>query len=534
MPFSLTTSFPLGFYQGHDATGEPELYPTPNRLYSALVSAAFGTCGSEVSLEAALDAITWMEGNPPDAVSLPHAVPAWRNSPTAYREKGLASRNAKNGEVSASKKESARATAITAVDGPLTYWWKIEPTPQQVESLDALAYEVAYIGERNSVAHVCAQVQDSIPKDALPLSKNHLLPDRLALRMEYPEIGRLKELSDAYSSAYPHRSPSSSSDRPGSAEKEKYWSVPRTFVGVARYRLPDVARKDAPWTRGFLVEMDPVDREGSPAPNPALNSERLPWCVTLHRTIVKRIGFGAPAMVTGVYSKEMPVPANHMAIQIVSTQMRQSSSVPGDKDAFVVMFPAEATAAEIDQVRQALSATRKLYSGARGEVKLGSPLSFDPTGFWNPPSQGLQRLWEPVPAAICEIRGGQRGPRGGKWTLGDALVLAAGFVWRERIAAPKDSGLPLYQEIVRRAESIGISAKFTRRLHPRDISNYVHRRSNNDVIAQADGLLDLSPVCSGTQLAAVGQSRHLGGGLLIPWDGVPDQNSATERHADES
>lgn len=41
MAFAISAFFPLGFYQGSDSGGRPESYPSPSRLYSALVSAAY-------------------------------------------------------------------------------------------------------------------------------------------------------------------------------------------------------------------------------------------------------------------------------------------------------------------------------------------------------------------------------------------------------------------------------------------------------------------------------------------------------------
>ena len=45
MAFAISAFFPLGFYQGSDSGGRPESYPSPSRLYSALVSAAYLTFG---------------------------------------------------------------------------------------------------------------------------------------------------------------------------------------------------------------------------------------------------------------------------------------------------------------------------------------------------------------------------------------------------------------------------------------------------------------------------------------------------------
>lgn len=78
MAFAISAFFPLGFYQGSDSGGRPESYPSPSRLYSALVSAAYLTFGFETpnadcgltdeQIHAALD---WLEGNPPQEILFP-------------------------------------------------------------------------------------------------------------------------------------------------------------------------------------------------------------------------------------------------------------------------------------------------------------------------------------------------------------------------------------------------------------------------------------------------------------------------------
>lgn len=75
MAFAISAYFPLGFYQGSDSGSKPESYPSLNRLYSALVSAAYLTFGFEkVDAEYGLtdeqihDALNWFEDNPPQEI----------------------------------------------------------------------------------------------------------------------------------------------------------------------------------------------------------------------------------------------------------------------------------------------------------------------------------------------------------------------------------------------------------------------------------------------------------------------------------
>ena len=94
MAFAISAYFPLGFYQGSDSGSKPESYPSLNRLYSALVSAAYLTFGFEkVDAEYGLtdeqihDALNWFEDNPPQEILFPRVIRAGSRA-TVYRNKG--------------------------------------------------------------------------------------------------------------------------------------------------------------------------------------------------------------------------------------------------------------------------------------------------------------------------------------------------------------------------------------------------------------------------------------------------------------
>lgn len=518
MVFALSIDFPLGYYQGRDPRGEPERYPTVNRIYSALIAAAFEAEIPGPSLGTLLEALSWLEGDPPDAISLPSALMSSRQSATAYRDKGLSSRNAKTGQITATRPQSEHASRVSSVDGPLTFWWKDTPSEEVVTVLSLLAEEIAYIGERSSLARVEARVHPEIDKDALPVSKNHLLPDRQAVRMEYPEVGRLKELSDAYAKSRPRRLPSDSQDQPKSKEEEQRPLPPRLCVGLARYRRPVPQRGTAPWTHGFLVEaMKPPSPNPRHSPPPQIEeSSYVGWSVALHRSIIRHIGWGASPLITGIYAQGVDQPANHMAIQVLPPTVRPAGWRSSNTSAFVVLFPPEASPEDYAAVRKALQATTSLYRGKNGKVFLGRPQEFDPTKFWKVPDPGFEYWWKPTPAAICEIRSGQEGPSGEPWSIANALELAVGFVWRDRFGTDGLKGLPLYQHIVRSVEATGVQVRHSHKKHFLRSSDFAHKRKVPDALTAVTGELWLQPLGITTELVAIGQSRHLGGGLLMP------------------
>lgn len=510
MAFAVTIDFPHGYYQGRDASGEPELFPTPTRLYSALVSAAFEADIPEPSLGRLLAALAWLEGNPPDAVTLPEARMSWAESATAYRKTGLA-RPGKGKTIDTGYAASGLASRVSSVDGPVVYWWEKNPTEAESQILASLSDEVAYIGERPSLARVQASRVDEIGDGALPISKNFLLPDSQAVRLDYPEVGRLKELSDAHASRRPDKSPTIAQDRPKTKEDEVLAPVPRICVGAARYLLPRQEMGSTPWTRGLLVPV--LTRRSTAGIEP---SEYVAWSVALHRAIVKRIGWGAPPIVTGKYAQGMPQPANHMAIQLLPAQANPAFEPSFDGPAFAVLFPPEATAQEIGAVRGALRATHSLYRGRAGQLRLGRAIDFDPTRYWGSPPEGHEYWWQPQPGAVVEIRGDQEGPSGKPWSVADALKLAVGFVFRQEFGDPELRGLSLYQQVVRNVSDAGVRVECAHKLHPRRKKDFVHRHQVPGALTVVSGQLFMKPLGIDRQLVAVGQSRHLGGGLLVP------------------
>ena len=95
MPFTITARFLLHTYQGADTTGKPERYPSPERLYKALVSTAYGAFGfnskyakqeSRVSDQQLEAVFRWLETNPPDAIRAPRMSRRNGSDAIVYRD----------------------------------------------------------------------------------------------------------------------------------------------------------------------------------------------------------------------------------------------------------------------------------------------------------------------------------------------------------------------------------------------------------------------------------------------------------------
>lgn len=94
------------------------------------------------------------------------------------------------------------------------------------------------------------------------------------------------------------------------------------------------------------------------------------------------------------------------------------------------------------------------------------------------------RISERVPWANCRKRG-----RGKYWDLIDAVTAGDSFV---RILAARTVARP-------------------------DMGDYVHRMREGFMITASTGLIAFENVIK-DEILAIGQSRHFGGGLLIPMD----------------
>ena len=64
-------------------------------------------------------------------------------------------------------------------------------------------------------------------------------------------------------------------------------------------------------------------------------------------------------------------------------------------------------------------------------------------------------------------------------------------------------------------------AVHVRAVRAADVSRYVHKVNEHAVVRPYTACLSLGNLAGAGTMQAIGQSRHLGGGLLVPFD-VPD------------
>ena len=497
-PVSITAHFPLGVYHGHAADGSPDPFPSPARLLSALVSAAHvGTAapGDGTAKPQYSAALRWLEEHPPDGICLPAAMSVGIGASRIFMHR-------RNGSIKNDKyKSEVRVVSDGyAIDGVFGWIWADMPDDVR-NAVSRLCEDVPCLGEMDSPVVMSTEKVEAnwwIDPEASAFSPG-------GLRVQVPSSGRINALRKLHFQSHPYED---------SSDSDREFLTSGGFLRDVRYVPVEPVRHNgrcrSPW-RDVLIFLadDGTGREITP-------ERRVSWCVAFHRALVARIGDGAPALVTGRYQEGLTRPANRLAIQYVPASVLAQSVVETELDvpgAFLIMLPSDVSDDDEGVVLRALAGMTRLNHRRDEAPARLRPVGevFDAQGFWRPPAQGTQRLWSPTPVAVPEVTR-QRGD----WTFEDAILLSLGFVWRDHFeAVPK--GTRGYRSLVARVRERGAGVMWHHRI-TRNPSLYAHKMPKGVTAQPYTALVSVGDLLGDTGLAAVGQSRHLGGGLLVPAD----------------
>ena len=497
-PVSITAHFLLGVYHGHAADGSPDPVPSPARLLSALVSAAHvGTAapGDGTAKPQYSAALRWLEEHPPDGICLPAAMSVGIGASRIFMHR-------RNGSIKNDKyKTEVRVVSDGyAIDGVFGWIWADMPDDVR-NAVSRLCEDVPCLGEMDSPVVMSTEKVEAnwwIDPEASAFSPG-------GLRVQVPSSGRINALRKLHFQSHPYED---------SSDSDREFLTSGGFLRDVRYVPVEPVRHNgrcrSPW-RDVLIFLadDGTGREITP-------ERRVSWCVAFHRALVARIGDGAPALVTGRYQEGLTRPANRLAIQYVPASVLAQSVVETELDvpgAFLIMLPSDVSDDDEGVVLRALAGMTRLNhrrDEAPARLRPAGEV-FDAQGFWRPPAQGTQRLWSPTPVAVPEVTR-QRGD----WTFEDAILLSLGFVWRDHFeAVPK--GTRGYRSLVARVRERGAGVMWHHRI-TRNPSLYAHKMPKGVTAQPYTALVSVGDLLGDTGLAAVGQSRHLGGGLLVPAD----------------
>lgn len=521
-PVGITARFPLGVYHGHASDGSPDPLPSPARLLSALVSAAHTgtTARSDGEMDTRVTAaLEWLEQHPPSGIRVPATMRAGVSSRRVFMHR-------RTGTIEKDKNKTETRTVSDgyALGGAVGWTW--DDMPDEVRDvLDRLCEDTPCLGETDSL--VVLRINDVEPNWILDTTATAFTPGGLRIQVAAP--GRIAILENLYARAHPGRAPAAADDRfrPAS-DAVRTFPTSEECLRTERYAPAESDRHEdeqrSPWLDVLVFPAD--DGTGQEI----VPERRLGWCVAFHRALVSRIGDGAPAVVTGRYPAGMPVPANRMAIQYAPASVLAQSAVtgmPSSPGAFMVMLPSGIGGDETTVILRALAGMTRLRS-RWGEMRL-RPMDeiISTRAFWRSPATGIVRLWSPTPVAVPEVTR-QRG----SWAFEDAILLSLGFVWRDELR-PVPRGVQGYRSLVAQVREHNAGVMWYRRF-TRNPSAYAHKMPEGMVAQPYTALISIGELSSDTALVSVGQSRHLGGGLLVPADLPAElvQSAVRRKHGD--
>lgn len=514
----IVARFPLGVFRGHNKDGSIARFPDTARLFSALLNSA-GQGDSAVLKETdttptedALAALRWLENNPPDALHLPPIRHPEREM-EAYRDEGIVNQQRKVAK-------TLRHVSGTALGGPVAWLWENGIPSDVASTLDRLAADVSCLGEADSP--VVLEVSEAEPthhldRTATPFSRG-------GTRVRSVSTGRLDALEKAYQESR-RRPRSESAKRNG--ERTVLHPIPDNGLTTLVYRMPAPVSgldKFAPWP---LVAILPI-RHGAPI------TERtaVKWCVTLRSALLSHLGDEAPPIITGRYPDTVPKPANRVALQYLPAGFVNHHEV--EEAAFLVMLPRGIVPMDEENLLQRLKGIRGLRNNL-GTQALGPYKLVSGATFW--PENPAPTLWKPLTPLIPEVRARDRRCGRDPWTPYDTLHLSLGLLLRDLLGQtiPDDETVDdpraTWRHLADTVEGLGFTVQDLYQLKDSKVSDFVHKAPAGMVIQPYRALLELAPSLSTTAIMAVGQSRHLGGGLLVPTFLTPGKESSLAFHS---
>jgi CRISPR-associated protein Csb2 len=511
MAVGIQATFLLGTFSGHRADRSPDSLPDPARLHAALMNAAgqgstavSGQLGLRPSADA-VNALRWLENNPPDGIRLPQTRRLSHASITAFRREGVILQEGGRGERAWVDKVTGRPFSDgSAVDGPIGWCWS-HGIPEHVRRvLDELCADVSCLGE--STSPVRLEVTEVDPTHYF--DEKATMFDAGGTELRVAAGGRTELLMQAHE-RFNGPPPSAASDRHNSTERPAPPPVPSGAMEALQYRAYESRPSNAPWGAVVLL---PTNISVSPP-------SRVMWCTALHRAIIGRIGLGAPPMVTGHYPKGVAQPANRLAIQYLPARLVAQHGI--SSPAFALLVPAGAEPEDLSPLSFALAKFRG-FNCREGRATLSAEfVSVSGEEFWQDPLPGHVRRWITDTVAIPETSPQRRGYNSGgsrqRWSLRDAARVSIGLVWRDMLA-PARANSRWFEEIAARTADFGVEVHDARIFHTSEVAKWVHKTPKQVLVQPYRATVNLGCLAGDRTLVAIGQSRHLGGGLLVPID----------------
>ena len=381
--------------------------------------------------------------------------------------------------------------------------WKQVPD-DIANTLEQLCDDVPYLGESTSVAVLAPG--DVNPNLNLDLQGSPLESGGTMLRV--PAIGRTNALLEMYR----NNNPTVENDKPKEEEKPENLPVTHECLTQVKYSTPEPEYPEVPWSRALLLEIE--GEELSP-------EEHVALCVALHRAIIAGIGYGASSFFTGKYPRGAEVPANRLAFHYIPAHYIQHLGIKNS--VIAIMIPENTSPEDLIQLGRSLNAVPYLWGRTFGKRKVyfGGQI-INAHEFWPAVQPGYRRLWKPLTAIVPETRPVKKRDGGPRWTLADSGLLSIAYVWRDKFNTAA-RGEQRYLELRSQVEEQSDAQVYhARTIHTRPTA-YVHKVPQNVMPQPWHGVLSLGNLTNDRTIIALGQSRHLGAGLLVPYDVLEEE-----------
>lgn len=511
---SITARFPLGVFQGHAKDGSIAELPDTARLYSALVNAAgSGTAadsrgGRLVVSDASATALTWLEAHPPAALMIPdHA--RFASGLIAYRNQGVLKKLDPKTHIRDIDIASRATGGATALAGALGWLWPEVPD-EVAETVARLCADVSCLGETDSP--VILETGPIEITHCLVAHPSQLHPRGIAVRT--PAAGRLDALQDIWSTAHPKKLPTSANDAVKSKESTKASSVPTKGLRNIQYERPAPPPPPEPWPSGILLPIVTTSRR-------IRADDVVAWCTALHRMLVARMAPDVPSSITGHRTEGAARPANNIAIQYIAPGLAPATRPVEDfpHGALLLMLPRDLPVTDRARLIHTLDAPHlQVWSRTLGRLHLGRASGIDLRTFWPQVQPGWHRTWRSLHGLVPETRRQPSRPNGDRWDFERAALLSLFHVGRDRFDPVPARDYWSMTDVVSATENAP-RVLATRRIPDSRVERYVHRIPDSlGVVQPYEASLDLGNFITDRALLAIGQSRHLGGGLLVPVD----------------
>jgi CRISPR-associated protein Csb2 len=426
----------------------------------------------------------------------------------AYRDLGLL-----KPKQAGTKRIGKRDHTVLAMGGTTMWVWETAPPVAVWEALDDLCPDIPYLGQADSPVRLWTVGGPERPythrRDPKPRMSTGRADD---IEVSAPRQGRTAALVSSYADRGAAKVPTPAADKAKADEKQLPPPIVVDRLGSERFVPVERTASRAPWAWCWILPFAATDHFRIE------RTDAVAFSVAFHRTLVSMFDGDAPPLLTGKYDQGASVPANRLAIQVISASPLVRHKIRADQ-AFVIAIPRGADSGDIAVVESALRSAREIR--ARGKrvriVRPGQEIQMlDAQEFWNPPAPEMARAWSVLPAVV-ETRS-----QGKNWTLADAVALSIGLVWRDEFDAEQWRDLRgerRYRWIAEQVRRWGATVLGARPIPTSQVDRFVHKIPEGLMPLPYTATVvlgDLEP--SSTAFAAIGQSRHLGGGLLVPHD----------------